>query len=125
MYWNEYYECMDREELEALQLERLKQTVERVYYHVAPYRELMDEAGVKPSDIQSLADLSKLPFMKKQFLRDNYPFGLFAVPMSEVNRIHSSSGTSGKPTVVGYTKKDLDNWAELVARDLTMVGVAP
>lgn len=125
MYWNEYYECMDREELEALQLERLKQTVERVYYHVAPYRALMDEAGVKPSDIQSLADLSKLPFMKKQFLRDNYPFGLFAVPMSEVNRIHSSSGTSGKPTVVGYTKKDLDNWAELVARDLTMVGVRP
>ncbi len=125
MYWNEYYECMEREELEALQLERLKQTVERVYYHVAPYRALMDEAGVKPSDIQSLADLSKLPFMKKQFLRDNYPFGLFAVPMSEVNRIHSSSGTSGKPTVVGYTKKDLDNWAELVARDLTMVGVRP
>ena len=125
MYWTEYYECMDREELEALQLERLKQTVERVYYHVAPYRALMDEAGVKPSDIQSLADLSKLPFMKKQFLRDNYPFGLFAVPMSEVNRIHSSSGTSGKPTVVGYTKKDLDNWAELVARDLTMVGVRP
>ena len=125
MYWNEYYECMDREELEELQLERLKQTVERVYYHVAPYRELMEEAGVKPSDIQSLADLSKLPFMKKQFLRDNYPFGLFAVPMSEVNRIHSSSGTSGKPTVVGYTKKDLDNWAELVARDLTMVGVRP
>lgn len=125
MYWNEYNECMDREELEELQLERLKQTVERVYYHVAPYRELMEEAGVKPSDIQSLADLSKLPFMKKQFLRDNYPFGLFAVPMSEVNRIHSSSGTSGKPTVVGYTKKDLDNWAELVARDLTMVGVRP
>lgn len=125
MYWNEYYECMARPELEALQLQRLQQTVERVYYHVLPYRALMDEANVKPSDIKSLADLSKLPFMTKQFLRDNYPFGLFATPMSEVNRIHSSSGTSGKPTVVGYSKKDLDNWAEMVARDLMMVGIRP
>ena len=114
---------MEREKLEALQLQRLQQTVQRVYYQVAPYRALMDEAGVKPSDIKTLADLAKLPFMKKQFLRDNYPFGLFAVPMNEVNRIHSSSGTSGKPTVVGYTTHDLDVWSELVARDLTMVGI--
>lgn len=124
MYWNEYDECMDRKQLEALQLERLRQSVERVYYHVAPYRALMDEAGVTPDDIQTLADISKLPFMKKQFLRDNYPFGLFAVPMSEVNRIHSSSGTSGKPTVVGYTTNDLNVWSELVARDLTMIGIS-
>lgn len=123
MYWNEYYECMSRENLEKLQLERLQKTVERVYYHVKPYRELMEAANVTPDDIKSLEDLKKLPFMKKQFLRDNYPFGLFAVPMEDVARIHSSSGTSGKPTVVGYTKNDLENWSEMVARDLTMAGI--
>ncbi|MDO9573643.1 MAG: phenylacetate--CoA ligase [Candidatus Contubernalis sp.] len=119
MIWNEKYECMDREELEKVQLERLKQTVERVYNSVPYYRNLMDEKGVKPGDIKTLNDLKLLPFIAKKDLRDNYPFGLFTVPMSEVVRIHSSSGTTGKPTVVGYTRNDIDTWSELLARTLT------
>lgn len=119
MIWNDKYECMDREELEKVQLERLQQTVERVYNSVPYYRNLMDEKGVQPGDIKALKDLRLLPFISKQDLRDNYPFGLFTVPMSEVVRIHSSSGTTGKPTVVGYTRNDIDTWAELLARTLT------
>ena len=111
MYWNEYYECMDHSELEKIQLERLKATLERVYYNVKPYRELMQKENLRPEDINTLEDLKKLPFMKKQFLRANYPYGLFATPMEEVVRIHSSSGTSGKPTVVGYTRNDINNWS--------------
>ncbi|UNC93799.1 phenylacetate--CoA ligase [Candidatus Contubernalis alkalaceticus] len=110
---------MDREELEKVQLERLKQTVERVYNKVPYYHNLMDERGVKPGDIKTLNDLKLLPFIAKKDLRDNYPFGLFTVPMSEVVRIHSSSGTTGKPTVVGYTRNDIDTWSELLARTLT------
>lgn len=123
MYWNEKYECMPREELEELQLERLKQTVERVYHNVGHYRKAMQEKGLEPGDIQSLRDLNKLPFTVKTDLRDNYPYGLFAVPLSEIVRIHSSSGTTGKPIVVGYTRQDLNNWAEMAARSLGFAGV--
>ena len=121
-YWDKEKECMPRKELEEIQLRRLKETVYRVYTFVPAYKEKMDQAGIKPEDIKSLKDLQKLPFTTKQDLRDNYPFGLFALPMSEVVRIHSSSGTTGKPTVVGYSKKDIDIWSELMARALTSAG---
>lgn len=123
-YWDREKECMPREELEKLQLRRLKETVYRVYAFVPAYKEKMDQAGIKPDDINSLEDLSKLPFTTKQDLRDNYPFGLFALPMSEVVRVHSSSGTTGKPTVVGYSRRDIDTWAELMARALTSAGAS-
>lgn len=113
---------MPRQQLNNLQLRRLRETVNRSYAFVPAYKEKMDAAGVKPDDINSLQDLRKLPFTTKQNLRDNYPFGLFALPMSEVVRIHSSSGTTGKPTVVGYSKKDVDTWAELMARALVSAG---
>lgn len=122
MYWNQEIECMSRKELDELKLRRLKETVFRVYSFVPSYKAKMDEAGITPGDIQTLEDISKLPFTTKQDLRDNYPFGLFAVPMTDVVRIHSSSGTTGKPTVVGYTRRDLDKWAELMARALTCAG---
>lgn len=109
-------ETMSREEMEALQLCRLKDTVRRVYEHVPAYRAKMDAAGVKPEDIKSLADLKELPFTTKQDMRDNYPYGLFAVPRKKLRRIHASSGTTGKPTVVGYTSADLEVWRECVAR---------
>ena len=114
---------MDRQKMRALQSERLKQLVERVYNNVAFYRKRMDEMGVKPSDIQSIDDIVKLPFTYKTDLRDNYPFGLFAVPMKDIVRVHASSGTTGKPTTVGYTKNDIENWREVVARCLTMAGI--
>ncbi|MGQ9630824.1 MAG: phenylacetate--CoA ligase family protein [bacterium] len=120
--WDEKYECMPRRELRELQLERLRRTVERVYDRVPFYRKKFDEAGVKPKDIKSLKDLSKLPFTTKQDLRDNYPFGMFAVPMSEIVRIHASSGTTGKLTVVGYTRGDIETWSEVMARTLTCAG---
>lgn len=115
-------ETMSRADIEKIQLERLQETVKRVYEKVEPYRKKMDEAGIKPEDIKSLDDLKKLPFTTKQDMRDNYPYGLFAVDKSEIVRIHASSGTTGKPTVVGYTKKDLDTWAECVARLAVMGG---
>lgn len=115
-------ETMSRAEIEALQLARLKETVARVYEKVQPYRRKMDEAGVKPQDIRSLSDLQRLPFITKQDMRDNYPFGLFAVPKDELVRIHASSGTTGKPTVVGYTRRDLDVWTETVSRIAVMGG---
>ena len=114
---------LPREELQAIQLKRLKETVERVYHLVPFYRKKFDEAGVKPSDVRSLEDLKKLPFTTKQDLRDNYPFGLFAVPMEQVVRIHSSSGTTGKPTVVGYTRHDLRVWTEVMVRTFLMADV--
>lgn len=123
-YWDREKECMPREDIEKLQLRRLKETVYRVYAFVPSYKEKMDQIGIRPDDINSLEDLNKLPFTTKQDLRDNYPFGLFAVPMSEVIRIHSSSGTTGKPTVVGYSKRDIDTWAELMARALTSAGAS-
>ncbi len=123
LYWEEEMETLPRVGLESIQLKRLQHLVARVYKTVAPYREKMDAAGVKPEDIQSLADLAKLPFTVKEDLRDNYPFGLFTVPMDQVVRVHASSGTTGKPTVVGYTKKDLETWSGLMARALTLAGV--
>ena len=122
MYWNKAYECMDRGRLEALQTERLIHTVQRVYYNVPFYRDRMQQSGLQPEDIQSLDDLKKLPFTTKQDLRDNYPYGMFAVPLSEIVRIHASSGTTGKPTVVGYTRQDIQVWSELMARALTSGG---
>ncbi len=123
MIWSKE-ETMPREQLEALQLERLKETVARVYEKVEPYRRKMNEAGVKPSDIQKLSDLSRLPFITKQDMRDNYPFGLFAVERDELVRIHASSGTTGKPTVVGYTENDLKTWTECVSRIACMGGAS-
>ncbi|HBK52837.1 MAG TPA: phenylacetate--CoA ligase, partial [Syntrophomonas wolfei] len=122
LYWDKEKECMPREELEKLQLRRLKETVFRTYAFVPTYKEKLSQVGITAEDIRSLDDLKQLPFTTKQDLRDNYPFNLFAVPMSEVVRIHSSSGTTGKPTVVGYTKKDIEIWAELMARALTSAG---
>ena len=116
MIYNEEFETLPREVLEALQLKRLKQVVQRVYHTVGFYRRAFDEAGVKPDDIKTLDDLKRFPFTTKQDLRDNYPFGLFAVPMSSVVRLHASSGTTGRSTVVGYTKRDIDTWSELMAR---------
>lgn len=115
-------ECAPREELELLQSYRLCRQIRRVYESVKPYREKMDKAGVKPEDIKSVKDLYKLPFTVKQDLRDNYPYGMFAVPLSDVVRIHASSGTTGKQTVVGYTQKDIDIWSECAARALARVG---
>jgi phenylacetate-CoA ligase len=124
-YWQPKIETMKRAQLEELQLKRLKKTIGAVYKNVQFYREKFREAGVRPEDIKTLDDARKLPFTKKSDLRDNYPFGLFAVPLSRVARIHASSGTSGKSTVVGYTKRDLDTWANLMARCFYMVGVRP
>ena len=121
--WNKDIETMPREKLEELQLKRLQETVNRVYENVKPYREKMDKAGIKPYDIKTLDDLSKLPFTVKQDLRDNYPYGMFAVPMEQVTEIHASSGTTGKQTVVGLTEKDVDIWAEIAARALSAMGV--
>tara|TARA_Y100001951_G_scaffold16224_1_gene11356 strand:+ start:434 stop:1696 length:1263 start_codon:yes stop_codon:yes gene_type:complete len=114
-----------REEISALQLERLKNTLENAYKNVPFYKKKFDEAGVTPNDLNSLSDLNKFPFLGKQDLRDNYPFGLFAVPREKVARIHASSGTTGKPTVVGYTHADIDNWANLVARSIRAAGGRP
>jgi len=121
--WDPQHECMPREELEQLQLERLQATLNRVYKNVTCYRTKFNESGIVPEDINALADLSKLPFTTKEDLRVNYPYGMFAVPLREVVRIHSSSGTTGKPTVVGYTKNDLKTWSNLVARFMTAAGV--
>jgi len=122
MIYNEEFETMPREALEAIQLRRLQATVSRAYHAVPFYRKRFDEAGVKPEDIRSLEDLRRLPFTYKDDLRDNYPFGMFAVPMDSVVRIHASSGTTGKPTVVGYTARDIQTWAELMARTLMAGG---
>ncbi len=120
--WNEKVEKMSRDEIFAVQSENLRRTVERVYNNVPFYRAKMDREGVLPGDIKTAADIVKLPFTYKQDLRDTYPFGLFAVPMDEVVRVHASSGTTGKQTVVGYTQNDLNAWSEIVARCLTMAG---
>ncbi len=120
--WNRHFECMDRDELRRVQSERLVETVERVYFNVPYYRHKMQEAGLGPEKIRSIDDLEKLPYTTKQDLRDNYPFGLFAVPMSEIVRIHASSGTTGKSTVVGYTRNDISTWSEVMARTLTSAG---
>lgn len=121
MIWSKE-ETLSRAELDSLQLTRLQETVKRVYEKVPYYREKMQAVGVKPEDIQSLKDLAKLPFTTKQDMRDTYPFGLFAVPQDELVRIHASSGTTGKPTVVGYTRGDLETWTDCVARIACMGG---
>jgi len=123
MIYNEEFETLPREVLEALQLKRLKQVVQRVYHTVGFYRRVFDEAGVTPDDIKTLDDLKRFPFTSKQDLRDNYPFGMFAVPMSSVVRLHASSGTTGRSTVVGYTKRDIDTWSELMARCFVAAGL--
>lgn len=120
--WNESIECMDRESMRRLQGIRLKKTVERVYHDTPFYRKKMQELDITPDDINSIDDIVKLPFTTKYDLRDNYPFGLCAVPMSQIVRIHASSGTTGKPTVVGYTRKDLSVWAECLSRAFTAYG---
>ncbi len=125
MIWNKEQECMSRSKLEALQLERLQNTVRRVYENVLPYRRKMDELGVRPEHIRTLKDLALLPFTTKEDLRQNYPFGLFAVPQRDVVRVHGSSGTTGKPIVVGYTANDLKMWADLLARIITAASVGP
>ncbi len=122
-YHNEEFETLPRQALEALQLKRLQATVARVYASVPFYRQSLDRAGVTPESIKSLADLQRLPFTYKQDMRDSYPYGLFAAPMDEIVRIHASSGTTGKPTVVGYTRKDIDIWSELMARSFAAAGV--
>lgn len=123
MIWNEQCEAMNREELHKLQFSRLQQTINNVYENVGFYRGIFDQQGVKPQDIRSLEDVRKLPFTTKVALRDNYPFNMFAVPMKKVVRLHASSGTTGKPTVVGYTRQDLETWSELVARMVSAAGV--
>ncbi|MDP2400375.1 MAG: phenylacetate--CoA ligase [Actinomycetota bacterium] len=121
--WNAEYECMDREALRELQLRRLQATVSWVYDRVPHYREALDAAGVRPREIRSLEDVRRLPFTDKVTLRDTYPFGLFAVDLDDVVRIHSSSGTTGKPIVVGYTRGDIATWTELTARISSAAGV--
>lgn len=118
-------ERLGRDELETLQLERLRATLRHAYDHVVFYRAAFDKAGVRPEDCTTLADLARFPFTVKSDLRDNYPFGMFAVPEDEVRRIHASSGTTGRPTVVGYTERDLDTWADVVARSIRAAGGRP
>jgi len=123
MIWNEAKECMSRDEIHHLQGKRLVKTVNHVYHNVEFYRKKMQAVGLEPGDIQSADDITKLPYTTKDDLRDTYPFGLFAVPMSEIVRVHASSGTTGKATVVGYTRHDIDVWSECVARAFTMAGL--
>jgi len=123
MMYNEEFETMPRNVIKALQLKRLQQVLERVYHSVGFYKKSFDAAKVKPDDIRSLADMAKLPFTTREDLGDNYPFGLFAVPMSSVVRLHASSGTSGRSAVFGYTKKDIETWSDLIARSLVAAGI--
>ncbi|MFW6259743.1 MAG: phenylacetate--CoA ligase family protein [Tangfeifania sp.] len=123
MIWNEKIECASRDEMAFIQSENLIKTVQRIYHNIPSYRAKMQEKGLLPGNIKSVEDLSKLPFTNKTDLRDNYPFGMFSVPMSEIVRVHASSGTTGKPTVVGYTRNDLQMWSEVVTRTLCMSGV--
>lgn len=123
MIWNEAKECMSRDEMHVLQSKRLVKTVNRVYHNVEYYRKKMQQVGLEPGDINGIEDLHKLPFTTKDDLRATYPFGMFAAPQSEIVRIHASSGTTGKATVVGYTRRDIDIWSECVARALTCAGI--
>ncbi|MEU9463329.1 phenylacetate--CoA ligase PaaK [Streptomyces sp. NPDC058322] len=118
-------ERLGRDELEALQLERLRATLRHAYENVGHYRAAFDRAGLRPDDCRTLADLARFPFTTKADLRDNYPFGMFAVPEEQVSRIHASSGTTGRPTVVGYTRRDLDTWADVMARSIRAAGGRP
>jgi len=122
MIWNEPKECMSRDQMHSLQSARLKSMISRVYHNVPFYRNKMQQIGIEPGDIETIDDLVKLPFTSKQDLRDNYPFGLFAIPKSEVVRVHASSGTTGKSTVVAYSRKDIETFSEVVARALASAG---
>lgn len=122
MIWNEAMECADRAKIEEIQLEKLQKVVAHAYANQAPYRKKMDAAGVKPEDIQSLADITKLPFVTKDDLAENYPTGMWAVDKHDIVRVHASSGTTGKPKIAGYTRNDLEMWGECVARCLAMAG---
>jgi phenylacetate-CoA ligase len=122
MYFNEEFETLPRPALEALQLKRLQSVLERVYANVPFYRAALDKAEIRPGDMKNLTDLQRLPFTTKQDMRDSYPYGLFAAPMEEIVRIHASSGTTGKPTVVGYTHRDIEIWSELMARSFVSAG---
>lgn len=122
MIWNKARECIERDELKVLQLEKLQKMVTNIYHNVPFYRDAFQKLAIEPEDIKSLDDLSKLPFTTKQDLRDNYPYGLFAAPISQIVRVHASSGTTGKPTVVGYTRNDITTWSELVARSMCCGG---
>jgi len=122
MFYNDEFETMPRPALEALQLKRLQAVLERVYANVPFYKASFDKAGIRPGDVKSLEDLQRLPFTTKQDMRDSYPYGLFAAPMEEIVRIHASSGTTGKPTVVGYTHRDIEIWSELMARSFVSAG---
>jgi len=123
MIWNPTKECMSRQDMRNLQGKRLHKIVEYVYHNVPFYRHKLQEAGITPDDIQTVKDIQKLPFTTKQDLRDNYPFGLQAAPQSEIVRVHASSGTTGNPTIVGYTRKDIGVWSECMSRCLTAFGV--
>ena len=123
--FQEKEQFMSKEEIEALQLERLKDQVKHAYENVPMYKRKFDEIGLKPGDIKTLQDASKIPFTVKNDLRDHYPYGILAVPLESLNRIHASSGTTGIPTVVSYTKKDLDTWSDLMARCYSCAGVVP
>ncbi|MBR7153464.1 MAG: phenylacetate--CoA ligase, partial [Candidatus Methanomethylophilaceae archaeon] len=123
MFWNAKMECMPKAELQSLQYRELKSLVNNLYSFNHFYHDRMRDAGVHPDDINSLADISKLPFMYKQDLRDNYPTNMFTVGNKEIVRYHVSSGTTGKPTLVGYTRNDLDYWTEALARSLTSIGI--
>lgn len=123
MIWNETKECMSRDEMTNLQSARLVKLVDRVYHNVEYYRKKMQRVGLEPGDIRGIEDLEKLPFTTKDDLRDTYPFGMFAVPNSQITRVHASSGTTGKATVVGYTRRDIDVWSECVARCISMAGL--
>lgn len=123
MIYNEEFETLPREAIEALQLKRLQQIVQRIYHTVAHYKKCFDEAGVKPDDVKTLSDIKLLPFTTKNDLTENYPFGLFAVPMSSIVRLHASSGTAGRPVVVGYTRRDIEIWSELMARCFVAAGL--
>lgn len=123
MIWNESKECMSRDEMAHIQSARLVKLVDRVYHNVEFYRKRMQEVGLEPGDIRGIEDLCKLPYTTKTDLRDTYPFGLFAVPRSQIVRVHASSGTTGKATVVGYTRRDIEIWAECVSRSMTMAGI--
>ena len=121
-YYNEQVETASRDQMFYIQSLALTRKIKQVYDNVPLYRQRMDEAGIEPGDIRSVEDLGKLPFTHKQDLRDTYPYGMFAVPMDEVVRIHASSGTTGRPTVVGYTKRDIELWSECTARALVAAG---
>jgi len=122
MIWNKEVECMPEEQLRALQLERLKQTVKRAYERVSYYKKIFDEIGLTPEDVRTLDDIKNIPFTSKADLREVYPFGIFASPLRDIIEIHMSSGTTGKPVVAGYTRHDIEIWSEVTARALTMAG---